>query len=75
MLIGLLPIMWYAGVGADVMKRIAAPMIGGIFTSFVLEFVVSPVIWEILKWYFSLKRELATCAGLDARSSVQSGTD
>ena len=44
MLIGLLPIMWSAGVGADVMKRIAAPMIGGIFTSFVLEFVVSPVI-------------------------------
>jgi copper/silver efflux system protein len=42
MLMGLLPIMWSAGVGADMMKRIAAPMIGGIFTSFVLEFVVSP---------------------------------
>jgi hypothetical protein len=31
--------MWSAGAGADVMKRIAAPMIGGIFTSFVLELV------------------------------------
>ena len=75
MFMGLVPIMWSAGVGADVMKRIAAPMIGGIFTSFVLEFVVSHVIYEILKWYFGLKRELATCAGLDAWSSVQSGTN
>ena len=40
--IGLVPIMWATGTGADVMKRIAAPMIGGIFTSFVLELVVYP---------------------------------
>jgi outer membrane protein TolC len=53
------PIMWSAGVGADVMKRIAAPMIGGIFTSFVLELVVYPAIYEIWKWHFGLKRELA----------------
>ena len=35
--LGLIPIMWSIGAGADVMKRIAAPMIGGIFTSFLLE--------------------------------------
>jgi copper/silver efflux system protein len=45
--------------GADVMKRIAAPMIGGIFTSFVLELVVYPAIYEIWKWHFGLKRQLA----------------
>jgi Cu(I)/Ag(I) efflux system membrane protein CusA/SilA len=59
MFMGLVPIMWSTGTGADVMKRIAAPMVGGIFTSFVLELVVYPVIYEIWKWHFSLKRELA----------------
>jgi Cu(I)/Ag(I) efflux system membrane protein CusA/SilA len=59
MFMGLVPIMWSAGAGADVMKRIAAPMIGGIFTSFVLELVVYPAIYEIWKWHFGLKRELA----------------
>jgi len=39
MFMGLIPIMWSAGAGADTMKRIAAPMIGGIFTSFIMEFV------------------------------------
>jgi copper/silver efflux system protein len=50
MFMGLVPIMWSAGAGADVMKRIAAPMIGGIFTSFMLELVVYPAIYEIWKW-------------------------
>jgi copper/silver efflux system protein len=59
MFMGLVPIMWSTGAGADVMKRIAAPMIGGIFTSFVLELVVYPAIYEIWKWHFGLKRELA----------------
>ena len=40
MFVGLLPIMWATGTGSDVWKRIAAPMAGGIFTSFVLELVV-----------------------------------
>lgn len=43
-----------------VMKRIAAPMIGGIFTSFVLELVIYPAVYEIWKWDFSRKRELAS---------------
>ncbi len=46
-IMGLLPIMWSHGAGADVMKRIAAPMIGGIVTSFILELVIYPVIFEI----------------------------
>lgn len=56
MFIGLLPIMWSTGAGADVMKRIAAPMIGGIFTSFLLELLVYPVIYEIWKWNFEVKK-------------------
>jgi Cu(I)/Ag(I) efflux system membrane protein CusA/SilA len=58
MFMGLVPIMWSAGTGADVMKRIAAPMIGGIFTSFVLELVVYPAIYEIWKWHFDVKPAL-----------------
>jgi Cu(I)/Ag(I) efflux system membrane protein CusA/SilA len=59
MFIGLLPIMWASGTGSDVMKHIAAPMVGGIFTSFLMELMVYPVIYEIWKWNFEVKRELA----------------
>src|SRR6202011_3402610 len=45
--IGLFPIMWATGIGSDLMKRIAAPMIGGIFTSFLLELLVYPAIYEL----------------------------
>ena len=47
--IGLVPILWATGTGSDVMKRIAAPMVGGIFTSFALELLVYPAIYEIWK--------------------------
>jgi Cu(I)/Ag(I) efflux system membrane protein CusA/SilA len=46
---GLLPIMWSTSAGADVMKRIAAPMIGGLVTSFVLELLVYPAIYKLWK--------------------------
>ncbi len=59
MFVGLIPIMWSAGAGADVMKRIAAPMIGGIFTSFLLELVVYPAIYEVWKWNSQVKKSLA----------------
>jgi Cu(I)/Ag(I) efflux system membrane protein CusA/SilA len=49
--------MWATGTGSDVMKRIAAPMIGGIFTSFLLELLVYPAIYEIWKWNFEVKRQ------------------
>ena len=46
-LAGLLPIMWSHGTGADVMKRIAAPMVGGVITSVVVVLVVYPAIYYI----------------------------
>jgi Cu(I)/Ag(I) efflux system membrane protein CusA/SilA len=46
---GLLPIMWSTSAGADVMKRIAAPMIGGLVTSFLLELLVYPAIYKLWK--------------------------
>jgi Cu(I)/Ag(I) efflux system membrane protein CusA/SilA len=46
MFFGLLPILWSTGTGADVMKRVAAPMVGGIVTSFLLELLVYPAIYH-----------------------------
>jgi Cu(I)/Ag(I) efflux system membrane protein CusA/SilA len=57
MFMGLVPIMWSTGAGADVMRRIAAPMIGGIFTSFILELVVYPAIYEVWKWNTEVKKQ------------------
>jgi Cu(I)/Ag(I) efflux system membrane protein CusA/SilA len=62
MFLGLFPIMWSTGTGADVMKRIAAPMIGGIFTSFIMELIVYPAIYAIWKWHFEVKPSLRTAA-------------
>jgi Cu(I)/Ag(I) efflux system membrane protein CusA/SilA len=59
MFMGLVPIMWSTGAGADVMRRIAAPMIGGIFTSFILELVVYPAIYEVWKWNTEVKKLVA----------------
>jgi Cu(I)/Ag(I) efflux system membrane protein CusA/SilA len=58
MFMGLVPIMWSTGTGADVMKRIAAPMIGGIFTSFLMELIVYPAIYLIWKWHFGVKKQM-----------------
>jgi len=58
MLFGLLPIMWSSGTGSDVMKRIAAPMLGGIVTSFLMELVVYPPIFAIWKWNWEVKPAL-----------------
>jgi len=49
MMIGLIPVLWSTGTGADVMKRVAAPMVGGLVTSFVLELLVYPAIFAIWK--------------------------
>jgi len=54
--VGLVPILWATGTGSDVMKRIGAPLIGGVFTSFLLELLVYPVIYEVWKWHFELRR-------------------
>ncbi len=46
-IMGLLPILWSAGTGADVMKRIAAPMVGGMLTATLLTLVVIPAIYLV----------------------------
>ena len=60
MAFGLIPIMWSTGTGSDIMKRIAAPMIGGIFTSFLLELMVYPAVYESWKWHFEVKKSSRT---------------
>jgi Cu(I)/Ag(I) efflux system membrane protein CusA/SilA len=54
---GLLPIMWSTGTGADMMKRIAAPMVGGLFSSFILELLVYPAVYAVWKWNFEMKKQ------------------
>jgi len=63
--VGLVPILWATGTGADVMKRIAAPMVGGLFTSFVLELVVYPVVYRTWRWRQEV-RQLAQASGATA---------
>ena len=48
---GLLPIMWSSGTGSEVMRPIAAPMIGGMISSTVLTLIVIPVIYAVVKGY------------------------
>ncbi len=48
---GLLPIMWSHGTGAEVMQRIAVPMIGGMVSSTVLTLVVIPAIYAVVKGF------------------------
>ena len=54
---GLLPIMWSTGSGADMMKRIAAPMVGGLFSSFALELLVYPAVYAVWKWDYGMKKQ------------------
>jgi Cu(I)/Ag(I) efflux system membrane protein CusA/SilA len=61
---GLLPIMWSIGTGSDMMKRIAAPMIGGLVTSFILELLVYPPIYAYWKWNFEMRRGTVDIAAL-----------
>ena len=49
LLLGLLPIIIGSATGSDVMKRIAAPMFGGIFTSLIMELTVFPPIFYLVK--------------------------
>jgi Cu(I)/Ag(I) efflux system membrane protein CusA/SilA len=60
MFIGLVPIMWAVGTGSDVMKRIAAPMIGGIVTSFLLELVIYPPLYQLCTWNAIGARRITT---------------
>jgi Cu(I)/Ag(I) efflux system membrane protein CusA/SilA len=62
-LAGLVPIMFSHGTGADVMKRIAAPMVGGVITSTILELVIYPAIYIIWK-----KREIKRAALIESET-------
>ena len=54
---GLLPIMWSAGTGSEVMQRIAVPMIGGMVSSTVLTLVVIPAVYGLVKgWRLPVRR-------------------
>ncbi len=57
-IIALLPIMWSMGTGADMMKRVAAPMAGGLTTSFIMELLVYPAIYFLWKKNSDLKHTL-----------------
>ncbi|MEO6260330.1 MAG: CusA/CzcA family heavy metal efflux RND transporter [Thermoanaerobaculia bacterium] len=52
---GLVPIMWSTGAGSDVMQRVAAPMIGGLFTSFLMELMVYPAIYYRWRWHTEVR--------------------
>jgi len=54
---GLMPIMWSIGTGADMMKRVVAPMVGGLATSFLLELLVYPAIYLLWKWHKEVKNQ------------------
>lgn len=69
-LLGLLPIMWSTGTGADLMKRIAAPMVGGLITSFVMELLVYPPIYFL--WRRRQLPALANTSGADAGQLLES---
>lgn len=59
MFLGLIPITCPIATGADVATRIAAPMIGGIFTSFLPESLIYPAVYQIWKWNFEVKPQLS----------------
>jgi len=56
-MLGLLPIMWSTGTGSDLMKRIAAPMVGGLVTSFIMELLVYPPVYFLWR-----RRQMAAVA-------------
>jgi len=68
-LAGLLPVLWSHGTGADVMKRIAAPMVGGVVTSALLELVVYPALYLIWRGRGLPQRPAP------ARSAAQTGPE
>jgi Cu(I)/Ag(I) efflux system membrane protein CusA/SilA len=55
-ILGLLPVMWATGTGADVMKRLAAPMVGGVLSAMLLTLVVIPALYAIWRWHTDVKR-------------------
>ncbi|MFB3902539.1 MAG: efflux RND transporter permease subunit [Acidobacteriota bacterium] len=65
---GLMPIMWSIGTGADMMKRVVAPMVGGLATSFVLELLVYPAIYLLWKWRKEVRHQTFSTSEAPARA-------
>jgi Cu(I)/Ag(I) efflux system membrane protein CusA/SilA len=70
MLVGLLPVLWSTGTGADVMRRIAAPMVGGLVSSFVLELTIYPAIYAVWKRSALRRARSGSPARADAQRAV-----
>jgi Cu(I)/Ag(I) efflux system membrane protein CusA/SilA len=68
MSIGLVPILWSTGTGSEIMKRMAAPMVGGIVTSFILELLVYPAVYAVWKER-SLEKESSELRHQEMRAS------
>ena len=66
--IGLVPLLWATGTGADVMRRLAAPMLGGLATSFMMELLIYPAVFFVAKGLTLRSSE----AGFEPRPSVLS---
>ncbi len=65
--------MWAAGTGADVMKRLAAPMVGGVASAMLLTLLVIPMIYAIWRWHTDVKRarlQLEKGLGAETRGST-----
>jgi Cu(I)/Ag(I) efflux system membrane protein CusA/SilA len=58
-ILGLLPVMWATGTGADVMKRLAAPMVGGVLSAMLLTLVVIPALYAIWRWHTDVTHQAA----------------
>jgi Cu(I)/Ag(I) efflux system membrane protein CusA/SilA len=67
-----MPILWSHGTGADVMKRIATPMIGGVVTSTIMELLVYPAIYYIWRSH-SIKRLPPQSSSSDPLASAPAG--
>ena len=65
--IGLIPVMWATGTGADVMKRIAAPQVGGVFSAMILTLFVIPPVYVMWRWWSENKQEQLRKMGQEAR--------
>jgi Cu(I)/Ag(I) efflux system membrane protein CusA/SilA len=70
-LIGLLPVMYGSEAGAQVMKRIAAPMVGGLVSSTILTLIIIPAIYDIWKRW-ELKKAMVIIPKLEIRPKEES---
>jgi Cu/Ag efflux pump CusA len=70
---GLPPIMWTTGTGADLMKRIAAPMIGGMVSSTILTLLVIPVLYALWRGWSMSGRAPSLLTGTDRSLPEQEG--